>query len=45
VEVKFFLGFTDKEAADFMNMELRTLQRMWHDVRQWLYEHMESGDD
>jgi RNA polymerase sigma-70 factor (ECF subfamily) len=42
VEAKFFLGLTDKEAADALSIELRTLQRMWHDARQWLYEHMES---
>jgi len=42
VEAKFFLGLTDKEAADAFGMELRTMQRMWHDARQWLYEQMES---
>ena len=43
VEVKFFLGLTDEEAADAMGLKLRTMQRMWGDARQWLFEHMESA--
>ena len=44
VEVKFFLGLTDEEAADVLGMKLRTMQRMWLDVRQWLFEQTESGN-
>ena len=29
VELKFFLGLTDEEAADMLGMKLRTMQRMW----------------
>jgi RNA polymerase sigma factor (TIGR02999 family) len=43
VEVKYFLGLTDEEAADVLGMKLRTMQRMWRDVRQWLFERSESG--
>ena len=43
VEVKYFLGLTDEEAAEMMGLKLRTLQRMWRDSRQWLFEHMEPG--
>jgi RNA polymerase sigma factor (TIGR02999 family) len=43
VEVKYFLGLTDEEAAGAMGLKLRTMQRMWKDVRQWLFERMESG--
>ena len=43
VEVKYFLGLTDEEAAEAMGMKLRTMQRMWGDARQWLFDHMESG--
>ena len=43
VEVKYFLGLTDEEAADALGMKLRTMQRMWLDVRKWLFEQMESG--
>jgi RNA polymerase sigma factor (TIGR02999 family) len=43
VEVKCFLGLTDQEAADALGMPLRTLQRMWHDARKWLFERMEGS--
>jgi RNA polymerase sigma factor (TIGR02999 family) len=43
VEVKYFLGLTDDEAAEAMGLKLRTMQRMWKDARQWLFERMESG--
>ncbi len=42
VEVKYFLGLTDEEAADVLGVKLRTMQRMWRDARQWLFERMES---
>ena len=45
VEVKFFLGLTDGEAADSLGMKLRTMQRMWRDARQWLFERMDPVDD
>jgi len=41
VEVKFFLGLNDDEAAEALGMKLRTLQRIWHEARQWLFEHLE----
>ena len=44
VEVKYFLGLTDEEAAETLGVKLRTMQRMWRDVRQWLFEHLESGN-
>jgi RNA polymerase sigma factor (TIGR02999 family) len=44
VELKYFLGVTDDEAADMLGLKLRTMQRMWRDARQWLYDHMESKD-
>jgi RNA polymerase sigma factor (TIGR02999 family) len=42
VEVKYFLGLTDEEAAEALNMKERTMQRMWRDARQWLFARMES---
>jgi len=42
VEVKYFLGLTDEEAAETLGLKLRTMQRMCRDARQWLFEHMES---
>lgn len=44
VEVKYFLGLTDEEAAEALGMKLRSLQRMWRDARQWLFEQMESSN-
>jgi RNA polymerase sigma factor (TIGR02999 family) len=43
VEMKYFLGLTDEEAAEAMNLKLRTMQRMWGDARQWLFLRMEAG--
>ena len=39
VELKYFLGLTDEEAAETLNIKLRTMQRMWLDTRHWLFEH------
>lgn len=43
VELKYFLGLTDEEAAEVMGLKLRTMQRMWRDARQWLFEQMVSN--
>ncbi|MGA8596764.1 MAG: ECF-type sigma factor [Bryobacteraceae bacterium] len=43
VELKFFLGLTDEEASEVLGIKLRTMQRMWRDARQWLFEHTRSG--
>ena len=41
VELKYFLGFSNEEAAETLGMKLRTLQRMWLEARKWLFERME----
>jgi DNA-directed RNA polymerase specialized sigma24 family protein len=41
VEVKFFLGLNDEEAAETLGLKVRTMQRIWHEARQWLFEHLE----
>jgi DNA-directed RNA polymerase specialized sigma24 family protein len=43
VEVKYFLGLTDDEAADALGMKLRTMQRMWLEARQWLFDQAEPN--
>jgi RNA polymerase sigma factor (TIGR02999 family) len=43
VEVKYFLGLTDEEAAGALGMKLRTMQRMWLEARQWLFERAEAN--
>jgi len=40
VEMKFFLGLTDEEAADALNLTLHTLQREWARARRWLFERL-----
>jgi RNA polymerase sigma factor (TIGR02999 family) len=40
VELKFFLGLTDEEIADSLNLPLRTVQREWHRARRWLFERL-----
>lgn len=42
VELRFFMGFTDREAADALGLPLRTIQRRFSDARRWLYERLES---
>src|SRR5262245_24436893 len=42
VELKFFLGLTDEEAAEMMGVKLRSMQRMWRDARVWLFERLEA---
>jgi RNA polymerase sigma factor (TIGR02999 family) len=40
VELKFSLGLTDEEAAEALNLKLRTFQREWHRARKWLFERL-----
>jgi len=43
VELKFFLGLTDEEAAEALNLTLHTLQREWYRARRWLFERMDAN--
>ncbi len=43
IEMKFFLGLTDDEAADVLGLKLRTMQRMWHEARRWMFERWEHA--
>jgi len=42
VELKFFLGLTDAEAADALNLTLHTLQREWYRARKWLFDRLST---
>jgi RNA polymerase sigma factor (TIGR02999 family) len=42
VELKYFVGLNDDEAAEVMGLKLRTMQRMWRDARRWLFEQAKS---
>jgi RNA polymerase sigma-70 factor (ECF subfamily) len=43
VEMKFFLGMTDDEAADALGLSLHTFQREWYRARKWLFERLSVG--
>jgi len=43
VELKFYLGFTDSEAAETLNLPLRSLQREWFLARRWLFERLNGA--
>jgi len=43
VEMKFFLGMTDEEAADALGLSLHTFQREWYRARKWLFERLSVG--
>ena len=42
VELKFYLGMTDDEAAEALSLSLRTLQREWYLARRWLFERLSA---
>ena len=42
VELKYFLGMTDQETAEALDLPLRTMQAKWHDARVWLFEQAEA---
>ena len=43
VEMKYFLGLTDEEAAAALGMPQRTLQRKWRNARQWLFDRIDPS--
>ncbi|MBV9266640.1 MAG: sigma-70 family RNA polymerase sigma factor [Acidobacteriaceae bacterium] len=43
VELKFYLGLSDEEAAEALDLPLRSLQREWYRARIWLYERLTKG--
>lgn len=42
VELKFFLGLTDIEASEALNLNLHTFQREWYRARRWLFERLST---
>lgn len=43
VELKFFLGLSDSEAAEALSLSLHTLQREWYRARKWLFERLTAA--
>jgi RNA polymerase sigma factor (TIGR02999 family) len=37
VELRFFAGLTEEEAAEILGVSLRTVQKEWRKARAWLY--------
>jgi RNA polymerase sigma factor (TIGR02999 family) len=42
VELKYFLGLSDEDAAEALNLPVRTAQRRWVEARKWLFEQLEN---
>ncbi|MDZ4798356.1 MAG: ECF-type sigma factor [Bryobacteraceae bacterium] len=42
VELRFFLGLTEEEAAEALGLPVRTAQRRYSDARKWLFERLGS---
>jgi RNA polymerase sigma-70 factor (ECF subfamily) len=40
VELKFFLGLTDAEGAEALEITLHTFQREWYRARKWLFKRL-----
>lgn len=39
-ECRYFAGLSDEESAEALGLALRTVQRDWHDAREWLAERL-----
>ncbi len=42
IELKYFLGLNDDEAAEALGLPLRTFQRKLHEARRWLFERLSA---
>jgi RNA polymerase sigma-70 factor, ECF subfamily len=44
IELRFFGGLSETEAAEVLKISLRTLQREWSLARAWLYQELKIGE-
>jgi len=44
VELKYFLGLTDGEAAKVLHISQRSTEREWHNARRWLFQRLGKDD-
>jgi RNA polymerase sigma factor (TIGR02999 family) len=44
VELRYFGGLSEEEAAEALKVSLRTIQRDWNLARLWLYRELSKGD-
>ncbi len=42
VKLRFFVGMTNKEAAEALEISLVTVKRHWHFARAWLFQRLEN---
>lgn len=45
VKLKFFIGLSEREAAELLGVSERTVERRWAYAQAWLFERMERGKD
>jgi RNA polymerase sigma factor (TIGR02999 family) len=43
VKLRFFVGLTEREAAEILGVSERTIERRWAYAQAWLFERMERG--
>jgi RNA polymerase sigma-70 factor (ECF subfamily) len=43
VELRFFAGLTEEEAAEVLGVSVRTVKREWNVARAWLYKEFSKG--
>jgi len=43
VKLKFFIGLSEREAAEVIGVSERTIERRWAYAQAWLFERMEHG--
>jgi DNA-directed RNA polymerase specialized sigma24 family protein len=43
VEMRFFGGLTEAEAADALGVSIATLKRDWTFARAWLFDRLSAG--
>jgi RNA polymerase sigma factor (TIGR02999 family) len=44
VKLKFFVGLSEREAAEVLGVSERTIERRWAFAQAWLFERMERGN-
>src|SRR5262249_50827708 len=45
VELRYFGGLSEEEAAEVVGLSRRTVQREWRKARAWLYRELEAAAD
>jgi RNA polymerase sigma factor (TIGR02999 family) len=43
VELRFFAGLSEREAAEAMDVSISTLKRDWNFAKAWLFDHLDSS--